>query len=525
MAVLRDIVARLGIDLDKRSFAEANRQVDKTVKGLKETPAAANAALASIGQFFGAAAIAFGGLKIVELGSDANETLNVLNAAFGENAQAVQNWASEFATGAGRSEFAMREMAGQLGSVLNPLMERNAGVASEMSTQFAGLAVDLGSFFNKSDDVALGALRSGLTGEAEALKQFGVVMNEATLAAFALSTGITKNVKDMSIAEKTALRYEFILDQTSLAQGDAAKTAAGWANATKGLLGALRDLGTRIGLAMLPAMEKLVAVGTSLVRGFVELEKGSNFIKAALIVLSAVATRAAIGIIIAWAPVIIPILKFAAILTIAALVLDDFLTFMDRGDSVIGHFIDQIFGPGSASAAVDNLFEAWDKLTFFWTDSVVPAMETVGSVIFDVAQGATEFWGRFFDSWGMWIGEAIRQMQPFIDLVGKVFDAVDKAGSDIGLSLAGGRLGVAAGDPRASLRGAQAQTQSIPRSEALASFNGGTSSTTINQSTTVQVQGSATASDAGRIAAATSNANASLTRRTFAALTQEAEGT
>jgi len=63
--VLRDIVARLGIDLDKRGFAEADRRVKDTVKGLEKTPAAANAALASVGKFFGAAAIGMAGFKIV----------------------------------------------------------------------------------------------------------------------------------------------------------------------------------------------------------------------------------------------------------------------------------------------------------------------------------------------------------------------------------------------------------------------------------------------------------------------------
>ena len=507
MPVLRDIVARLGIDLDKRSFAEANRRVDQTVKNLKKTPAAANAALASVGQFFGAAAIAIGGLKLIELGSDANETLNVLDASFGRNSQAVQDWAADFATAAARSEFGMREMSGQLGAVLNPLMERNADVAAEMSTRFSELAVDLGSFFNQTDESALNALRSGITGEAEALKRFGVVMNEATLAAFALSTGITKNVKDMSIAEKTALRYNFILDQTALAHGDAAKTSEGWANASKGLLTVLKDLGTRIGLTILPFAEKLVITARNITRAFLEWQKGTNFLKSGLIVLGAIGTAVAIRLLVSWGAVLLPVLKFIAIVTVAALVLDDFLTFMDRGDSVIGHFIDQIFGPGSASAAVDNLFEAWDRLTFFWTATVIPAMEQVGATIFDVATGAFDSWNRFFESFGGWVFDAMQQLKPFINLVSSAFSGLSSLGFNLGVSTAGGSR-------------ASAPTPSVP-SPVLQSLPGQNMS--ISNSVTVQVQGSATAQDAGRIAQASSEAQSRLNRRTRAALTQEAE--
>ena len=224
MPVLRDIVAKLSLDLDKKSFKEADTSIGSLTKRF-----------AGLEGKIALAAAAFAAFKIVDFASDAQETMNVLEASFGDNTKAVKDWATATADAAGRSEFALREMAGTLGAVLNPMMERNEAEAAKMSKRFAELAVDLGSFFNKTDKQAMEALRSGLVGEAEPLKQFGVVMSVATLEAFALSKGIRKNMKDMSNAEKTALRYEFILEQTATAHGDAAKTADGFANATKGL--------------------------------------------------------------------------------------------------------------------------------------------------------------------------------------------------------------------------------------------------------------------------------------------------
>ncbi len=521
MPVLRDIVARLGIDLDKRGFDAADRRVKKVTDKLKKTPAAANTALASVAKFFGAAAVGAAGLKILELASDANETLNLLDAAFGENSKAVQEWSTEFAAAAGRSEFGMREMSGQLGAVLNPLMEKNQEIAAEMSTRFAGLAVDLGSFFNTADSQALNALRSGLTGEAEALKKFGVVMNEATLSAFALETGVTKNVKSMSIAEKTALRYNFILDQTALAQGDAARTSEGWANATKGLLTSLKDLGTRLGLVILPFAEKVVTVSRDAVRGFMEWQKGTNLLKAGMIVLGVVGAKVALGLLIAWGPMILATLKFVAIVVIAALVLDDFLTFMEGGDSVIGRFIDSIFGPGSAANAVRELHAAWDDLKFFWENDVQPAMEGLGVSTFELVQDMRKEFGPFFKDLKGWIGEAFEDFKEWIDALPRLFAKLQRFGFDFGVS-------AAAGESVKEFRERRRRTEEgqVPASGAVRNARGTglpPANQSIDNSVSVTVEGNATAADAGRIAGTVAANQSSAARRTQAALTQEAE--
>jgi hypothetical protein len=517
---LREIVARLGIDLDKKGFSDANKRVGQTVKQLEQAPAAANAALASVGRFFGVAAIGFAGLKLVELASDANETLNVLNASFEDNAQEVLDWSADFATAAGRSEFGMQEMAGTLGAVLNPLMERNSEVAAEMAKGLSEATVDLASFFNMADSDVLVKLRGGITGEAEGLKVLGIVMNEATLAAFALSQGINKSVKSMSIAEKTTLRYDFILDQASLAQGDAAKTSEGWANATKGLLTSLKDLGTRIGLTVLPFAEKVVIVSRNITRAFMEWQKGTKFLASVMIVLGAIGAKVALGLLIAWAPVIIPFLKFIAVVVIAAAILDEFFVFMARGDTVIGRFIDTIFGPGSASAAVDHLWEAWDRLNHLWSQ-VMPTLRLLtGSFKSDMETMTNAFNAFFGDVRAGWdiITEKINR---FIGTVKEAFNTVKSFGFNLGVNAAAGQEGLAAARGGRDIRQLGRTAAPPPTAEVLQSLPGQNMS--IDNSVTVQVAGNATAADAGRIAEASSEAQRRQARRTRAAVTQRAE--
>ncbi len=561
MPVLREIVAQLGFDLDKRSFKEADKRIDKTTGKLKATPLAANAALGSINRFIGAAAVGLGSLKLLELGSSANETLNLLNETFQENSEDVQKWAADFSAAAGRSEFQMREMAGTLGAVLNPLMERNAEAAANMATRLSELSIDLGSFFNTTDTDALAALRAGLVGETEPLKRFGVVMLESTLEAFRLSEGINKSVKSMTVAEKTLLRYNFILDQTALVHGDAARTSQGWANATKALVGDLRDLGTRLSLVVLPAAEQAVRAARDGLRAFKEWTKGTKLLEGALVILGAVGLAIAGPMLLAWLPLV---LAFIA----AAIALDEILTLFDGGDTIIGEFIDSIFGPGSAAEAVDNLKLAWDGLVQTWQTNVMPAMRDLMDGIEDFGKANAEGFG-IMSKWADINADKLRQllsvltlMFPKLKLVvdlmkalgvisdatsgafDNAFDFFKKKGTQRRADLAEG-IGLMSGGAErtefgvtrpleeqvaaASLMASFSQPASFPQPASLsrmASFpqQSSPANVSIDNSVTVEVQGNATAQDAGRIAAASSEAQSRQARQTQAALTQELAG-
>ena len=105
--------------------------------------------------------------------------------------------------------------------------------AFSMSTALTQLAGDVASFYNISQDEAYTKLKSVFTGETETLKDLGVVMTQNALDSYALAKGMGKTTKQMSEQEKVALRYSFVLDQLSAAQGDFARTSDSWANQTR----------------------------------------------------------------------------------------------------------------------------------------------------------------------------------------------------------------------------------------------------------------------------------------------------
>jgi hypothetical protein len=239
-----------------------NRKTEKTAR---DSFAGVKGAAQRLGTFLATGALAQGFRAAISFASDAEETMNVVTTAFENNAQAVLDWAAASGDAAGRSEFAMREYAATVGAIAGPTLD-SADATADMATNMAQLAVDLGSFFNATDEEALDALKAGLIGSSEPLQRFGVTMSEAALQTFATSKGLRTQVKDMDAAQKMTLRYQFIMANTTKAQGDAAKTSAGLANQLKRFGGNIRNIATDMGkeflggaAGMLQAINKIAA--------------------------------------------------------------------------------------------------------------------------------------------------------------------------------------------------------------------------------------------------------------------------
>src|SRR3546814_6746259 len=84
----------------------------------------------------------------------------------------------------------------------------NPQKAAEMSQIFAQLAQDLGSFYNVDTETAIQKLRSGLSGESELLRDFGVFLTEANVKAKALEMGLTGVGDELTEQEKILARYQ-----------------------------------------------------------------------------------------------------------------------------------------------------------------------------------------------------------------------------------------------------------------------------------------------------------------------------
>jgi hypothetical protein len=206
-------------------------------------------------------AIASAGIyKLVQAGSTLQESISKTNAVFGANAREVQDWSRTTSAAFGVSQQQALEAAGTYGNLFRAF-GLGSKQAQDMSQNLVELAADMASFNNVPIDDALIALRSGLSGETEPLKRFGVALNEVRLKEEALRLGlITTTSGTLPIAIKTQAAYSLILKDTALQQGDVARTSEGFANQMKFLQAEVTNVKAQLGTALLPVILQFVDV-------------------------------------------------------------------------------------------------------------------------------------------------------------------------------------------------------------------------------------------------------------------------
>lgn len=195
--------------------------------------------------------------RLVSLGSDAEEMMGKFNTVFGEFATDTIMDLDKLAFSVGRNKFDLREFASTFQDTFVPLGFAR-GEAANLSVELSKLTVDLASFNNMAEPDVLRALQSALVGNHETMRQFGVIITQATLDAELLRMGIEGGTKAASEQEKVMARLNLIMAGTTDAQGDAIRTAGSWANQMRALNATLQETGTAIGSAILPVLTPLL---------------------------------------------------------------------------------------------------------------------------------------------------------------------------------------------------------------------------------------------------------------------------
>lgn len=268
---------------------------------------AAKASLIGLGAL-GVGAIKLAGDSIAAA-SDLEESTNKVRQVFGQGADDVFRFSSKAADALGQTNQQARDAAATFG-----LFGNIAGLSDKKSAKFATrmtrLASDLASFHNTEPSQAVEALGAALRGEAEPIRSYGVLLDEATLKAEALRLGLLKPVKDqakiktyqvaildgqqkyneaveefgpkslealkaeaalgtardrlkkategtippLTQQQKVLAAQSSIFKQTEVAQGDFARTSDGLANQQRRLSARFEDAKAKLGVGLLPIM-------------------------------------------------------------------------------------------------------------------------------------------------------------------------------------------------------------------------------------------------------------------------------
>ena len=246
-----DSVGQIGLDLvvNKNDF-------EKQMSGIQSLAKKTGKALAAA---FAVKKLVDFGKSCVELGSDLSEVQNVVDVTFPHMSEQINQFAKNAASQFGLSETMSKRFTGTFGAMAKAF-GFGEKAAYDMSTTLTGLAGDVASFYNISQDEAYTKLKSVFTGETESLKDLGIVMTQTALDSYALANGFGKTTTKMSEMEKVALRYQFVQSQLTQAAGDFSRTSDGWANQVRILQLQFDSLKATIGQGLINVLSPVIKV-------------------------------------------------------------------------------------------------------------------------------------------------------------------------------------------------------------------------------------------------------------------------
>jgi hypothetical protein len=245
-----------------KAFASVGRSAETVNRGIGGLAKGAGIALAGIGAAAAVAgtalAVDFAG-KAISSASDMNETLSKTSVIFGKNSAALVKWSATAAAAMGQSQQQALDAASTFAT-----FGKSAGLSGKSLVKFAEqnaqLASDMASFFNTSPEQAIEAIGAAFRGEAEPMRAYGVLLDDASMRQQALKMHLIKTTKQaLTPQQKVLAAQALIMKQTTSAQGDFARTSGGLANQQRILSAGWSNMTAKIGAYFLPIALKVVS--------------------------------------------------------------------------------------------------------------------------------------------------------------------------------------------------------------------------------------------------------------------------
>ena len=190
--------------------------------------------------------------NVMGVASNLIEVQNVVDTTFGNMSNKIEEFSKNAIKDFGMSELSAKQYASQFQAMgtamgitgqqvqkaqqlLNTRRTMEGAVAgynklsnsmADMSINLTKLSADMASFYDIEQSTVAKALQSGvMAGQTRPLRAYGLDLTEATLKEWALKNGLDANIKSMTQAEKTMLRYQYVMANSARAQGDFARTS------------------------------------------------------------------------------------------------------------------------------------------------------------------------------------------------------------------------------------------------------------------------------------------------------------
>ena len=216
--------------------------------------------------------------KAMDYSSSMTEAQNVVAVTFGKQADVMDNFAQTAIKDFGMARLSATEFASRfqamgktIGITAEQIVAANTFIESkisgnkraykelgdsvaDMSINLTKLTADMASLYNQDYADVAADMQAIYTGMTRPLRKYGLDLTQATLKEWAMANGLEYDIEKMTQAEKTMLRYQYVMSRTGGAMGDFAKTADTWANSMRTVKQLLQEIARTIGEALINAL-------------------------------------------------------------------------------------------------------------------------------------------------------------------------------------------------------------------------------------------------------------------------------
>jgi len=256
------------LEANANTAATAVRNAETQIQQLRQAGMALGQGMQNVGNMLTVGVtlplLAAGGAAI-KLASDLNESKSLTGVIFSDMSKDILKWAEDANTKLqmtrkealdSANDFAIFGKAAKLAG--NDLVK-----FAEENTQ---LAADLASAKNTSSDEAITAIGAAYRGEMEPIRKYGVLLDQQIVKDKAVSMGLMKTNDELTTQNKILAVNALVLEQTSYAQGDIARTGGEVAGQMKEANKSIQDLLADFGTNLLPMARNALVVFNQLLR-------------------------------------------------------------------------------------------------------------------------------------------------------------------------------------------------------------------------------------------------------------------
>lgn len=404
--------AKIQADINdfQSNLDRAQARMDNFAKDIGEKVAKIGSTFQSIGGAISigiTAPVTAAGVAAYNMAADFEDALGATDQIFKSSASGVKDWADNLETYFGISKKEALEYSNLMGSMLVNIGNLTEQQAAKQGAKLIELAGDLTAMYGGRTQDAVRALTGALKGNNTMLDNYGMAVNDAMVKTRALELGLIKQGEEMSLSAKQAATLSLIYEQTSAAQGQAAREADGASGSMRAFRTEITNLTTELGAVLIPIITPMIAKLRDIAAGFREMPPE---MQKAVVVIAGIA--AALG------PLL---LALGSVMKLAPLV---------------GTAFSVMTGPiGIAVAAIAGaailIAKNWDKISDYFTNGAGAKLWA------SIKEAAGELWSRLSAIFGairdfvigVWekIGSnVIAEVQSAFNIVLAVIDGVIK---------------------------------------------------------------------------------------------------